>query len=666
MVEKFRPPKKTNSAAIDTVAGHETVAFQRFNNVSQIGIPTGRINQPGSETASRPYSPFEDYYSLADVRSQWSFNGGLTLPHSPARTSSEFSFRTRDPPSPIHNNKANDSMLRINSSLFKHGQPIRSVSNPRFGNIDPIKQLRSIRVQMQPETLVSIRKQNENFTKNGPPILEDNCTLLQFQDWQNELFQFVERLPGYIPGMLFIQPEYSALASAEERENVQQLYRMVHGYLFKAGSKNSRIKVKTTNVPMFPFPDVVLWWKVVNDAFSLSPREIEIRYEKLITFHQHSSECCKDYCTRFEKAATELTNLGKSIPPDEQGYRVYTGLRSKYRQIIYNHMTSQHVPCTISNMTDMCKHADEMSFDRDDDIIDISTLTANQAAFFSNDSKTKGNHYGPSANNYPKKNSDTVGQKRSRDEPHNNSASKHPSHDKQSDNSKNHSNRQNDGKKKGRNRKPGKNKQVDQTGSHDNSNKHGNKPSQQSINPNANSAVVYQTVPAFNPSPTQVQGKSSRHSSIDLGNPPPGMQYAIFPNGQHGWVPSTTQPIFLSPPSSHSAAPQPMANLPNSRSVQQYSNQQHQWRNDTTRGSSRGNTQSQFDNMIANAVSDSNAISTPYDNDNVDGSDYPYLADIFYTLVSEDVFTRIFAYYKFMNTDLLAAYYRARRELRGC
>ena len=264
----------------------------------------------------------------------------------------------------------------------------------------------------------------------------------------------------------------------------------------------------------------------------------------------------------------------------------------------------------------------------------------------------------PSANNYPKNNSDTVGQKRSRDEPHNNSASKHPSHDKQSDNSNNHSIRQNDGKKKGRNRKPGKNKQVDQTGSHDNSNKHGNKPSQQSINPNANSAVVYQTVPVFNPSPTQVQGKPSRHSSIDLGNPPPGMQYAIFPNGQHGWVPSTTQPIFLSPPSSHSAAPQPMATLPNSRSVQQYSNQQNQWRNDTTRGSSRGNTQSQFDNMIANAVSDSNAISTPYDNDNVDGSDYPYLADIFYTLVSEDVFTRIFAYYKFMNTDLLAAYYQ--------
>jgi len=61
--------------------------------------------------------------------------------------------------------------------------------------------------------------------------------------------------------------------------------------------------------------------------------------------------------------------------------------------------------------------------------------------------------------------------------------------------------------------------------------------------------------------------------------------------------------------------------------------------------------------MVANAVSGSHAISTPYDNDNVDGFDYPYLADIFYTLISEAVFTRIFAYYNFMNTDLLAACY---------
>jgi len=39
-----------NSATIDNVvAGHETLAFQRL-------ILTGRINQPGSETASRHFS----------------------------------------------------------------------------------------------------------------------------------------------------------------------------------------------------------------------------------------------------------------------------------------------------------------------------------------------------------------------------------------------------------------------------------------------------------------------------------------------------------------------------------------------------------------------------------------------------------------------------------
>jgi len=111
------------------------------------------------------------------------------------------------------------------------------------------------------------------------------------------------------------------------------------------------------------------------------------------------------------------------------------------------------------------------------------------------------------------------------------------------------------------------------------------KPSQPSTKSIANSAVVYQTSAVFNPSPIQMQGESNRHSSIDLvGNPTKGMQYAIFPNGQHGWVLRTTQPIFLSPPSGHNVVPQSTTNSSNSKTVQHYSNQQNQWRNDSIRG----------------------------------------------------------------------------------
>jgi len=363
---------------------------------------------------------------------------------------------------------------------------------------------------------------------------------------------------------------------------------------------------------------------VVNDAFSISPREIELRYEKLVTFHQHSSECCNDYCTRFEKAATELTNLGKSIPPNEQGYRVYTGIRSKYRQIIYNHMTSQHVPCTISNMTDMVNMLTKCHLIAT--MILLTFLLSRQIRQHSTPMtrKPKVTTMAHLPTITPRTTMILLDRSVQEMNPLTTLRQNIPRTHKQSDNSKNLSNRQYDGKKKSRKRKSGENMQVHRNGSHDNSNKYGNKPSQPSTDSSANSAVVYQTSSAFNPSKIQVQEKFSRHSSIDLGNPPPGMQYAIFPNGQHWWVPSTTQPIFLSPPYGHSPAPQSIANSSYSRNVQQYSNQQYPWRNDSTRGNSRGNTQPPIDNMVANAVSDSNAISTPYDNEYVDGSDYSY------------------------------------------
>jgi len=49
--------------------------------------------------------------------------------------------------------------------------------------------------------------------------------------------------------MLFVKPELKTLDDSE-RENIQQLFCMIHGYLFKAGSKNSRVKTKTMNVAM--------------------------------------------------------------------------------------------------------------------------------------------------------------------------------------------------------------------------------------------------------------------------------------------------------------------------------------------------------------------------------------------------------------------------------
>jgi len=84
------------------------------------------------------------------------------------------------------------------------------------------------------------------------------------------------------------------------------------------------------NVAMYFYPDIAQRWKIVYYAFSLSPREIDLRYDKLLTFQQHHAESFRDYCTRFEKHSRELVNLGKVINPDVQGFSVYNGLRSEY------------------------------------------------------------------------------------------------------------------------------------------------------------------------------------------------------------------------------------------------------------------------------------------------------------------------------------------------
>ena len=138
-------------------------------------------------------------------------------------------------------------------------------------------------------------------------------------------------------------------------------------------------------------------------------------------------------------------------------------------------------------------------------------------------------------------------------------------------------------------------------------------------------------------------------------NPPPGVQHVIFPNGQHGWVPASSQPLYIAPPSSTTMSSQQAT--PNSRTIQQYNNQQNQWRNDSNRTNPRSSNSSQYDNMSANVASDNISISTPYDNDNIDGNDYPILADLFFDLVSQDVINKVTAYYNFITTDLLSAYY---------
>jgi len=83
------------------------------------------------------------------------------------------------------------------------------------------------------------------------------------------------------------------------------------------------------------------------------------------------------------------------------------------------------------------------------------------------------------------------------------------------------------------NRKSWKQRQADRNRGNDSSSKSGTKPSEPSNNSTAHSAVEYHAPPVFHSSSLQVPRKSNQNTYIVFTNPPPGMQHAIFPNGQH-------------------------------------------------------------------------------------------------------------------------------------
>ena len=212
-----------------------------------------------------------------------------------------------------------------------------------------------------------------------------------------------------------------------------------------------------------------------------------------------------------------LSTLCKVISPDEQGFRVYHGLRSKYRQIIYNMMISQNVSGTISNMTDLCRHADEMSYDRDNDASDTYTLTASQAAMFPNEWKSNGNRQQSSSSNntyQSKSNSDTVGQKRSRDDSNHSNASKYQ---KPNDNSKGN-NKGNDGKNNKSNSKRGGKRGQHRNKGNDTSNYNAksNSTSNMTTANTTQQTVAYQSPPASQQTIVQPNGRQNRSDAFDF------------------------------------------------------------------------------------------------------------------------------------------------------
>jgi len=87
-----------------------------------------------------------------------------------------------------------------------------------------------------------------------------------------------------------------------------------------------KVNTKTKKLKMTPLPDIVGWWKDVNDIFALSKSEIARRKITLRNHHQVKDESCASYCSRFESRVVDLKDLGAVLNDPKLGLILYRGI----------------------------------------------------------------------------------------------------------------------------------------------------------------------------------------------------------------------------------------------------------------------------------------------------------------------------------------------------
>jgi hypothetical protein len=220
--------------------------------------------------------------------------------------------------------KADDTLNSITQRLFTPSKNERDSNYRRSSRISP-KTPRLLKVRVDNDTLKRVKKSNEQYCASGPPKLPENATMAKFHEWQNNLRNFIERLPGYRNGMLEKHPKYDRLRSSE-RSNLREVYANIYGWLAKSGSENSKVIMKTKNISTSPYADIVNWWKSVKSIYAISNTEIDRKVQQLDSIYQFPQELCKIYFSRFEGKYTEIRDLGKVIHDDDLGIKVYRGL----------------------------------------------------------------------------------------------------------------------------------------------------------------------------------------------------------------------------------------------------------------------------------------------------------------------------------------------------
>jgi len=129
---------------------------------------------------------------------------------------------------------------------------------------------------------------------------------------------------------------------------------------------------------MTPLPDIVGWWKAVNDIFALSNSEEERRKIKLRNHYQLKDESCVSYCSCFETRVVELKDLGAVLNEHKLGMILFRGYTPHNKRLLIPFMQMNTLFATLGKLTKLAIWMDEMDEDPNPEK-DDTLLSANVA-----------------------------------------------------------------------------------------------------------------------------------------------------------------------------------------------------------------------------------------------------------------------------------------------
>jgi hypothetical protein len=135
--------------------------------------------------------------------------------------------------------------------------------------------------------------------------------------------------------MLFHKLNFSAMSTQDQRA-ICELYKLIFGYLSRAGARNTKVRTITSNTKLYLYPDIAKWWSEVDSTFKLTTKEIDDMVIALDQIQQKQKESCVDYLMRFLSKVTQLQMAGKHLKDKEQGRKRLRGMFSKNRKKLFS------------------------------------------------------------------------------------------------------------------------------------------------------------------------------------------------------------------------------------------------------------------------------------------------------------------------------------------